>query len=136
MTVVAFHFENFLQMLVWGALLLLNVWIWQKSKSQSSLLMMIGAGLLTAGQLIWAFTGSETIAGVTIEKYPGDFVVYWMPLIGSALLLVGYYLSVEKLVAANIAALKDKIDSATSGKGDGGKGDGGKDGGDKGDGDG
>lgn len=108
--IVAFFFEELLLALVWGALLLLTIWVWQKTKAQGNLLMMIGAAVLTLAAVLFAFTGSETIPGFgTIKAFPGSFVMFWMPFIGAILLLVGYYFTVKAMVDSHIEALKKKL---------------------------
>lgn len=105
MTVLAvFHFEFFLLALVWGVWIVLNLWIWQKSKAQSNLLMLIGSALLSLAALLWSF-GEVS-----------EFIMYWLPFVGAVLLTIGFYLSVKVLVEAHLHALQAKLKHATQEK--------------------
>jgi hypothetical protein len=103
-TFLAFSVEPLLQALVWGVWIVLNLWIWQKSKAQSNLLMLIGAAVLSFAALMWAF-------GVNLGS-----MYFWLPFIGSVLLTIGFYMSVKTLVEAHLAAVKAKLKSATQEK--------------------
>ncbi len=100
-TVGLFFFESLLVCLVWVGMVVLNVWLWQKSKAQGNLLMLIGAALYAFVYLMGAFA---------VEV--GRFVYFWFPLFGAILLVWGFYLTVKVLVAANIAALRTKAQQA------------------------
>lgn len=107
-------FNTLLLTLIWVAFGVLNLWIWQKGKAQGNMLMMIG-GFLVA--LIWAL--------FFFESYPGAFLGEWGPVIGSGLILAGFYLTSAKLIEAQMAGIKAKMQQlkeATAEKGDGDKG--------------
>jgi hypothetical protein len=105
MTVLSvFIFESLLMALVWGVWIVLNLWIWQKSKAQANMLMLIGAALLSFTALLGAF-------GASLGS-----MYYWLPFIGSVLLTIGFYLSVKTLVEAHLAAMKAKLKSSTQEK--------------------
>jgi hypothetical protein len=106
----AFYFEPFLLFLVWGIMLVFNLWMWQKSKAKGNLLMLVGAGCLALSALLWAF-------GTVDSK----FILFWLPLIGAALLVVGFYFTVKPMVDENIAALREKLKEATKEKEEGGE---------------
>jgi hypothetical protein len=110
MLLALFTFELFLLGLVWAVMVLLNVWLYQKSKAQGNLLMLIGAGLLAFVSLLSGF-------GANL----GMFVWGWFPIFGAVLVVAGFYLTVKTLVAANIAALKEKAQHAMHKGGEGGK---------------
>ena len=118
--IVAFYFGELLLALVWGALLVLNLWIFQKTKARGNLLMIVGAALLALSGLLWAFTGSEVaeLPGVTIRQYPDPFVAIWLPLAGAVLLLIGFYFTVKPMVETHIEALKKKLQDVTADKKD------------------
>ena len=99
--VFAIYFELVLTGLVWAAMVVLNLWMWQKSKANSSLLMLIGSGLIGAPSLMGGF-------GIAFGG------MGWMWMIGSTLLLVGFYLSVKPMVAAQLAALQSKVKGAAA----------------------
>jgi len=88
-------FETLLTALIWGVWVVLNLWIWQKSKATGNLLMLIGAGVLALVDLLLFllifFSGMGTLM-----------------LIGLVLLTAGFFLSVKPMVAAQIAALQAK----------------------------
>jgi hypothetical protein len=101
MLVVA-SFEEFLILLIWVVWLVLNLWIWQKSKAQGNLLMMIGAALLAFVSLMGLF---NVILG------EGAF---WLMFFGLVALTVGFFLSVKPMVAAQMAAIGGKLKNVTS----------------------
>ena len=87
----------------WAAVAVLNLWMWQKGKAQSALLMLVG-GAISA--LLWLFA----VLGVHLGD-TGEF--NWLLLaIGTLVFAFGFYLSVKPMVAANIAALKEKTGSS------------------------
>jgi hypothetical protein len=100
--VVAFVFESFLVFLVWGVMLVMNLWMFQKTKGQGNLFMMIGAGCLAVSSFIISFA---TIADPGTAK----FILFWLPLIGSILLVFGFYKTAKPVVDAEIQALRSKI---------------------------
>ena len=93
-----FMFSFFLMALIWVVMLVLNLWIWQKAKSQGNLLMTIGAGLL-------AFASLDAALGLAISY---DMMM-WFHVIGSGLVVAGFYMSVKPMVAAQLAHLQSKM---------------------------
>ncbi len=88
-----------LLMLAWAALAVLNFWMWQKGKAQSALLMLVGAAI---SAVMWLFA----VLGVHIGD-TGEF--NWLLIaIGSVVFAFGFFTSVKPMVAANIAAMKEK----------------------------
>jgi len=106
--ILAFEFEPFLAFLVWAVLLVFNLWMWQKTKGQGNLVMMLGAGGLGLSYLLIAF-----------ESY-SKFIWFWLPLIGAVLVTLGFYLTAKPIVDKEIATLKQKLHDATAKKGQGG----------------
>ena len=107
-------FNWLLLTLVWVAFGVLNLWIWQKGKAQGNMLMMIGGFLLA---LIWVL--------LFFESNPGAFLGNWGPVIGSGLILAGFYMTSAKLIEAQLAGIKakmQKLKEATAEKDDGDKG--------------
>ena len=94
-------FEFILTGLVWAGMVVLNLWIWQKSKANSSLLMLIGSALIAVPSLM---------QGLTIN-FGG---ILWLWLFGSICVLAGFYMSVKPMVAAQLAALQAKVKHAAS----------------------
>ncbi len=84
-------------LLVWAALGVFNLWIWQKEKGQANLLMMVGAFALAFFYLIFAFeiTGLWKLA-------------QWINAIGAVVFGLGFYVLVKAKVLGNLAALKQK----------------------------
>lgn len=105
MLIAAFFFETFLIALLWIAMAVFNLWIWQKTKAMGNLLMLVGAGALGLVALLNSF-GSGAGLGILV-------------ILGTAGIVVGYYLSVQKLIAPHLAELKKKIADATSEKSEG-----------------
>ena len=102
--VLAFVFKPFLIFLVWAVMLVMSLWMFQKTKSQGNLLMTIGAGCLGLSSLLWAF-----------ESF-GEFQFFWLPFIGAILLVVGFYMTAKPVIDVHIAALKKKLQDVTAEK--------------------
>jgi len=96
-------------LLAWIALLVLNVWVWQKTKAHGHLLMIVGASLTALTHFISAIAMPTTILFVLL------------PIVGIGVYVYGYYLSVQPMVQARVDALAAKIRDVTS-DGDGGEG--------------
>ena len=107
--VLAFVFESFLVFLVWAVMLVMNLWMFQKTKGRGNLLMLIGAGCLSLSALIISFA---KIA----DPGTANFILFWLPLIGAILLVLGFYMTAKPVVDAEIAALKKKLSDATAEK--------------------
>ena len=109
--VLAFVFESFLVFLVWAVMLVMNLWMFQKTKGRGNLLMLIGAGCLSLSAFI-----------ISIAKIadPGtaSFILFWLPLIGAILLVLGFYMTAKPVVDAQIEALKKKIQESRAEKED------------------
>lgn len=106
-----FTFKIFLPALIWLVFGVLNLWIWQKGKGQGNLLMMIGGFTIGGANLITSFS-----------TIPEAFLFFWVPTIGAALILAGFYLTSAKLIEAQMAGIKAKmmkLKEATSEKDDG-----------------
>ncbi len=100
-----FQFKQLLLGLVWAVWLVLNLWMWQKTKAQANLLMMVGAGVLTLTYVMRAFTWDA----------PGTFI----ELAAVVVLTAGFFLSVRPMVEAQLAKLREKLHNVTSHKKDG-----------------
>jgi hypothetical protein len=96
----------FLFGLTWGVWVLLNFWIWSKTKALGNLLMLIGSGALCLTFILLSFNSG-----------PSGF---WFTNLSFLTVSAGFFLSVRPLVEAHIAAIKAKIQAATAGKKDGG----------------
>jgi hypothetical protein len=90
-----FTFGGLLMLLIWGALAAMSFWIWSATKAKASLLTLIGAILLALPHLL----------GI-LGTYIADPLV--VLLVGSALVVFGYYLTVKPTVDAKIQALRAK----------------------------
>lgn len=112
--VLAFVFESFLVFLIWAVMLLMNLWMFQKTKARGNLLMLIGAGCLSVSALI------ISIAKIADPGTAG-FLLYWLPLIGAILVVLGFYMTAKPVVDDQIAALKKKLQDATGEKKTGGE---------------
>src|SRR5688572_9744156 len=89
-----FFFELLLTGLIWGVWVVLNLWIWQKTKALANMLMLIGSGILALSNILHSFATG-----------PG----FWLDFFGVVLLTVGFVLSVKTLVDAQLAMLKSKL---------------------------
>jgi len=96
-----FSFIGLLEFLIWAIWLVLNLWIWQKTKATGNLLMMIGAAGAAFMQLMLFF-----------NEYMGNGI--WLASL--AALTVGFFLSVRPMVEAHLAKLREKLHSATAKK--------------------
>ena len=103
----AFRFEPFLVFLVWAIMLVMNLWMFQKTKSKGNLFMTIGAGCLGLGALLYTFLSYESL---------GKFAMFWLPFFGAILLVVGFYITAKPIVDVHIEALKKKLQEATAEK--------------------
>jgi hypothetical protein len=95
-------FEELLFLLLWLSWVVLNLWIWQKSKAQGNLLMMIGAALNAFVWLMFLFNANIGSG------------FFWLMFFGLLALTIGFFLSVKPMVAAQMAALGGKLKSVTS----------------------
>ena len=102
--VIAFLFKPFLVFLVWAVMCVMNLWMFQKTKSKGNLFMTIGAGCLALSLLLFAF-----------ESY-GEFQMFWLPFIGAILLVFGFYMTAKPVVDAHLEAITKKLHEATSEK--------------------
>lgn len=107
--VLAFVFESFLIFLIWGVMLVMNLWMFQKTKGRGNLLMLIGAGCLALSALLYSIA---TFADPGTAK----FVMFWLPLIGAVLVVLGFYMTAKPVVDVHIEALKKKLSEATAEK--------------------
>lgn len=94
---------NIIDALIWAAFGVINLWIWQKNKAQGNLLMLCGAAAIVLGRLSMAFSGERSM--------PSEFLVMWVPLLGAAAILVGFFTLSKPLIEAQMAALKTKMES-------------------------
>jgi hypothetical protein len=98
--------EGLLVVLLWTVWVVLNLWIWQKTKAQGNLLMLIGSAATAFYCLLWML---------------GEFMSLWILILALGALTVGFFLSVRPMVEAHLAKLKEKLHHATAGgKGGGG----------------
>ena len=100
MTILAFSATGLLGTLIWLALAAMAFWVWSGTKSKASLMTLIGAGILGLFGLFGLF-------GILWE-------LYWLGLVGAALLAFGYYLTVKPIVDQHVNELKAKAKAATS----------------------
>jgi hypothetical protein len=100
--IAAFTFFGLVGLLVWVVWAFLNLWIWQKAKSNGNLLMLVGAAVLAVGDLLAILSATTDTAVIA--------------LIGLIVLTIGFYVSVKPMVAAQIAALQSKVKDMTSSK--------------------
>jgi hypothetical protein len=89
-----FSFPAFVSLLVWLALAAMAFWVWSGTKANSTLMTLIGAGVLA----IDAFFG-------TFGIWAGDA---WLEVGGVALVTLGYYYTVKPVVDAHVRDLKAK----------------------------
>lgn len=102
-----FQFDQFLTSLLWIVWVVLNFWIWGKTKALSNILMMAGAAGMALFFMIHSFT------------YKGPDM--WLVLLSTGALTAGFFLSVKPLVEAHLAQIKAKLQHAAAGmKKDGG----------------
>ena len=94
----AFTFPMILLALIWAVLGLLNFWIWKKTKGQGNLLMMIGGFVASGAYLIVALTTA-----------PGEFMFLWLPILALGTFAAGFYMTVSKLIEAQMAGGKAKL---------------------------
>jgi hypothetical protein len=99
-----FSFLGLLELLVWVVWVVLNLWIWQKTKAIGNLLMLIGAAGAGFVQLMLFFN---------------EFVGNGIWLVSLAVLSAGFFLSVRPMVEAHLAKLRAKLHNVTSPKKDG-----------------
>lgn len=107
--IVAFVFESFLVFLIWAVMLVMNLWMFQKTKGRGNLFMLIGAGCLSLSALILSLAKFADPGALT-------FVMFWLPLIGAILLVLGFYMTAKPVVDVHIEALKKKLKEATAEK--------------------
>ena len=98
-----FSFEHLLVGLMWGVWVVLNLWIWQKTKALGNMLMLCGAGALALCHVLRSFTWGPT---------------YFIDFLGIGALTAGFFLSVKPIVDAQLKALQAKLHSATHSKSD------------------
>ncbi len=82
--------------LLWACVATLCFWIWRRSKSTGHLVMLVGAGWLALHYLLATFDWS--LFGATHYDLQSLF--------GSALIAVGFYLSVKPIVAEDIGKVR------------------------------
>lgn len=97
--IAAFHFSLLLYVLLWAVLGVLNLWIWNKGKAQGNLLMMIGA-----------FTSAGAWLIAMVSDAPGSFIGIWLPIIALGVFVAGFYMTVSKLIEAQMAGVKAKLE--------------------------
>ena len=98
-------FLPIMMLLAWGALFVLNMWVWQKSKAQGNLIMMVGSAVL---MLAWLL--------MLTSEVPSTFIYAWLPILGTLAFVAGFFLSVRPMVQVHIEALKKKLQEATAEK--------------------
>ena len=91
----------FVMGLIWAVWVLLNFWIWSKTKALANLLMMVGSGALALAFILNSFnSGPEA----------------WFHILALLTLSAGFFLSVRPLIDAQLKALQAKLHAATSKK--------------------
>ncbi len=104
-----FIFELFLIFLVWAVMLVMNLWMFQKTKGKGNLFMLIGAGCLALPALLLSLSHFA-------DPGAARFFVLWLPLIGAVFIVLGFYLTAKPVVDAQIEALKKRIQDAKAEK--------------------
>lgn len=95
-----------LVVLCWAVWVVLNLWLFQKTKAVANLLMMLGAAYILLHSLFGLFGG--VLGGP------------WMYLLAFAVLTLGFFLSVRAQVEAQLTRMRQRIQDMTSGKKDAG----------------
>lgn len=90
-------------LLAWIVLAVLNFWVFQKGKHQGNLLMLIGAAVM-----VFYFFVALITTGASA------FLAYWVPMIGMIVFVLGFFLSVQPMVQAQIDAIRKKVQDVTS----------------------
>ena len=103
----------FLIFLVWAVLVVMNLWMFQKTKGKGNLFMLIGAGCLALPALLLSISHFA-------DPGAARFFGLWLPLIGAVLIVLGFYMTAKPVIDVHIEALKKKLHDATSEKKGGG----------------
>lgn len=90
-------FHSLVMLVVWVGLGVFNLWIWQKEKAQSSLLMMVGAFAAS----VFGFTLLFSIGGLLSLSS-------WLHSFGLLAFGFGFFTLVKSKVLGNLAELKKK----------------------------
>jgi hypothetical protein len=80
--------------LAWGVWVVLNLWIWQKTKATANLIMLIASGVLAVSYVVRSFAAGP------------DVIIDVLAVIA---LTAGFFMSVRPMVEAHLAKLKDKL---------------------------
>lgn len=95
-----FSFLGLVELLIWVVWVVLNVWIWQKTKAVANLLMLLGGAGAALVQLM-----------VFFKEWLGGGI--WVASLAAVTL--GFFFSVRPLVEAHLATLRAKLNKVTSG---------------------
>ena len=98
-------FHCVVMLLIWLILLVLNLWVFQKSKAQGNLLMAVGGAVM--GLVYFVFL---------VSRFPSEFVQLWLPMIGMLIFAAGFFLSVRPMVQSQLDSLKQKLHDVTASK--------------------
>lgn len=95
MVLATFYATALLLALPWAVLGLLSFWVWRRAKSGGHLLMLVGSGWLVLDSLLR--TVDLSLLGVGSG--------YWGSIIGAGLIAGGFWVTVQPLVAADVAKI-------------------------------
>jgi len=95
MVLATFYATALLLALPWAALAVLAFWVWRRAKSGGHLVMLVGAGWLTLDAVL------RTLDVYLLGAESG----YWGQFIGATLIASGFGVTVQPLVAADIAKI-------------------------------
>ena len=86
---------------VWAVLVVMSFWIWKASRSATSLLTVLGALFLSMAAFLQGF-------GIRFTDS------HWLPMVGSVLVVLGYYLTVKPIVDGHIRDIQAKRRAAAA----------------------
>src|SRR5262245_27597336 len=93
-SLAAITIEGLVLVLLWAVWVVLNLWIWQKTKATGNLLMLIGAAVQA---FFW------------LMLMLGELMSYWINILALGALTAGFFLSVRPMVEAHLTKLKEKL---------------------------
>ena len=91
-TLAVFSATGLVLFLIWGAMAAMAFWVWKGAKGTAPLLTLIGAACLALATFLLPL----------LNVY--DTIIFYVA--GSALVAVGYYMTVKSVVDKRIAELK------------------------------
>jgi hypothetical protein len=103
----SFSLPGLLDMLLWAVWMVLNFWLFQKTKAIANLLMLVASAYMTLVTIVRWFA-ADPLGGP------------WMGFVAFFLLTLGFFLSVRAQVEAQLARLRQRVADMATGKKDGG----------------